>query len=304
MSGFFRQPVELMESETRHVSEGVSTFSAPPRKQKTVAQSAPIVEIVAEPVSVALVKDNLAMQGSDVDWTLITDAQLGDRINESFSALELVTRSAQAEMRGRMLPAIQEVRRRFKAGHKVSGFVSITAFYRGIGLNPDTLYSWESRARKDASNEAVRIFEAGKANELTPEKREQCWWEWEKKKRKDNKHEQVKAERERLNNDPIARLKANIEAIDLGSSVRAVIRVTHQTEASIAESAKQRKELGKLLKEKSKELESLRNDLLNEWSREEEAIHQAELEEEDHAIFGEPDERQQAATPETETIGV
>jgi hypothetical protein len=88
----------------------------------------------------------LAMQGS-LDWTTLTDSELGSAISESFSTLELLSRKAQAELRNHMLPALREVRRRFNKGQLVGGYQGIEDFYRSIGVNANTIYSWERRAR-------------------------------------------------------------------------------------------------------------------------------------------------------------
>ena len=57
------------------------------------------------------------------------------------------SRKAQAELRERLLPAIREVRRRFAAGQQVGEFKGIEDFYHHIGINPNTVYSWDRRAR-------------------------------------------------------------------------------------------------------------------------------------------------------------
>ena len=92
---------------------------------------------------------------TSTDWSSLSDKQLGDSITKSFSALEVLSRQAQKEMRERMLPALQEVRQRFKDGKLVGGASGIEEFFRSLGINPATVRTWERRARLAAPKPPV-----------------------------------------------------------------------------------------------------------------------------------------------------
>lgn len=78
----------------------------------------------------------------------MTGSELVNAGITSCSLIKSLSRQAQAEYRQRLLPILQEARRRLNAGETVAGCRGVEDFYKAIGLNPNTLYSWEHRARR------------------------------------------------------------------------------------------------------------------------------------------------------------
>jgi hypothetical protein len=89
----------------------------------------------------------VALQRSD--FAAMTNTELGSTVSDSCSVLNTLSREAQKEFRGRLLPALREVRERYRKGQVIDGHVGIESYYHSLGLNPATVRTWELRAREE-----------------------------------------------------------------------------------------------------------------------------------------------------------
>jgi hypothetical protein len=81
-------------------------------------------------------------------WTSYSGAQLDRIVRVSVSELTALSRKGQKELRERLLPALQEVRRRLKAGQSVDGYTDITDYLESVGLSEGVIRKWEFRLRE------------------------------------------------------------------------------------------------------------------------------------------------------------
>jgi hypothetical protein len=144
---------DVFHQPTVSVTENspLNKYYRPPVSRRRLAQleaqtaqtsTAPAAEIVAQFAPAEIVAP------AALDFKALSDADLGAVVTESFSALELLSRQAQRELRERMLPALQEIKARFADG-RMTG--SLHEFYKGLGINPATVRKWEFRAREQAA---------------------------------------------------------------------------------------------------------------------------------------------------------
>ena len=83
-----------------------------------------------------------------LNWTSYSTAALHDIVTDSIKELTVLTRRGQAELRQRLLPALQEVRRRIVSGEEVEGLDSMTAYLAYVGLHEGVVRLWEFRLRE------------------------------------------------------------------------------------------------------------------------------------------------------------
>lgn len=81
-------------------------------------------------------------------WEQMSGNQLDTIVRGSISEIQVLSRMAAAEARERLLPALQEIKRRFKAGETVCGFRHLEDYFQSIGVNPNTVRQWEFRIRQ------------------------------------------------------------------------------------------------------------------------------------------------------------
>jgi hypothetical protein len=123
-----------IESEARPVGQGKSTFAAPPRIQRTVAESA--LETIGE----ILPPETVTCHALTALET-VSGAELITRGKNAYRKIETIGREE-------WMPVIIEARRRFHAGLTVSDCKGIEDFYREIGVKPATVRKWFERERK------------------------------------------------------------------------------------------------------------------------------------------------------------
>jgi hypothetical protein len=78
----------------------------------------------------------------------LTPEELDREVRASAKDWHALTRKAQALERGRLLPVIEEVGRRIKAGKAVAGHRGIEAYIKSLGLPPSLVRKWRFRERK------------------------------------------------------------------------------------------------------------------------------------------------------------
>jgi hypothetical protein len=96
--------------------------------------------------------DSVAMQRSHIsgdNWRAMPDGELDKAVRTSISEIRMLSRRAQTEARERLLPALQEVKRRYAAGETINGIVGLQAYFESIYVNPATVRSWEFRFRQE-----------------------------------------------------------------------------------------------------------------------------------------------------------
>src|SRR2546430_2079196 len=80
----------------------------------------------------------VALQRSDsngLNWTSYSSGQLHSVVRNSIDTLKSLTRAGQKEIRDLLLPALQEIKRRFQQGEKVAEYDGIEAYLEGVGIN-------------------------------------------------------------------------------------------------------------------------------------------------------------------------
>jgi hypothetical protein len=100
-------------------------------------------------------------------WEQMSGKQLDTIVRGSISEIQVLSRMAQAEARERLLPALQEIKRRFKAGEKVCGYSGIEDYFQSVGVNPNTVRQWEFRIRQREQTALPEI-----AGQSTPDEAE------------------------------------------------------------------------------------------------------------------------------------
>jgi hypothetical protein len=78
----------------------------------------------------------------------LSSKELDREIRDRAKDWHALTRKAQALERERLLPVIEEVGRRIKAGHRVAGYSGIEAYINSLGLPPSLVRKWRFRERK------------------------------------------------------------------------------------------------------------------------------------------------------------
>ncbi len=108
-----------------------------------------------EVTTVAMQRSNLVLP----NWTNYTSGQLHNIVRNSIDTLKSLSRAGQKEIRDLLLPALQEVRRRFSVGEKVAEYDGIEAYLEGVGINPNTVRSWEFRLRESELKQLIGDIE-------------------------------------------------------------------------------------------------------------------------------------------------
>jgi hypothetical protein len=291
---------EVIESEAKPVS-GSGTFSAPPRKQKMAALEIVPAPTVAQYAPVAA--ESVSLKHPDpetLNFPAMSNAALGAVITESFSALELLSKKAQHELRERMLPALREVKERFADG-RLTG--SLHEFYRALGVNPATVRTWEHRDRE----KVAKLLESQPEPTGETVTREQ-------ETAPDSESEEC------AKLSYVARLTESIasdfmyRAQKQHSAIKKVLAIVTKTPEALEEFADEREELAMFLREEANQLTEFARLLDNMPSNRKslQELWHAEIPE--HLkTYGrtftidendDENELQPATMPETETIGV
>jgi hypothetical protein len=78
----------------------------------------------------------------------LSSQELDREVRDSAKGWHVLTRKAQTLEKKRLLPVIEEVGRRIKAGHPVGGYRGIEAYINSLGLPPSLVRKWRFRERK------------------------------------------------------------------------------------------------------------------------------------------------------------
>lgn len=70
---------------------------------------------------------------------------LHGQLQNSLAELSLLGRKASAEIRIRLLPMLDEVKRRYDRGETINGSKGYHEYIRSLGLTPSTVRSWKTR---------------------------------------------------------------------------------------------------------------------------------------------------------------
>lgn len=70
---------------------------------------------------------------------------LHGQLQDSLAQLSLLGRKASAEIRIRLLPMLDEVKRRYDQGETINGEKGYHEYIRSLGLTPSTVRSWKTR---------------------------------------------------------------------------------------------------------------------------------------------------------------
>ena len=101
-------------------------------------------------------------------WTSYSSGQLHNIVRNSIDTLKSLTRAGQKEIRDLLVPALQEIKRRFSKGEKVAGFDGIEAYLEGMGIKPNTVRQWEFRLRESELKQLIgNVNEADTAADFT-----------------------------------------------------------------------------------------------------------------------------------------
>jgi hypothetical protein len=120
------------------MSTAVKKKAAPKAVGNSIQNAAPAQAAAARPFQRNALK-KLSSQELD---------QLDQKVRDSAKDWHALTRKAQALERGRLLPVIEEVGRRIKAGKAVAGHRGIEAYIKSLGLPPSLVRKWRFRERK------------------------------------------------------------------------------------------------------------------------------------------------------------
>jgi len=93
-------------------------------------------------------------------WTSYSSGQLHNIVRNSIDTLKSLTRAGQKEIRDLLVPALQEIKRRFSKGEKVAGFDGIEAYLEGMGIKPNTVRQWEFRLRESELKQLIGNVDA------------------------------------------------------------------------------------------------------------------------------------------------
>lgn len=88
-------------------------------------------------------------------WVQVNDIELDTTIRNAVSDLWYHGRAAQKALRAELLPALQEVKRRYDAGQTIFGIGNMEAYLKHVGLNPTTVRSWMMRARAEELKQLI-----------------------------------------------------------------------------------------------------------------------------------------------------
>jgi len=80
--------------------------------------------------------------------TELTDSALTTSITDSANACKNFSRSFMGELRGKLLPLLDEAARRINEGQSVNNCETLGKFYESLGINPVTVRSWRMRAKE------------------------------------------------------------------------------------------------------------------------------------------------------------
>ncbi len=75
-------------------------------------------------------------------------SQLDRIVRDSIEQLNSLTNKGRKEVKERLLPALQEIKRRIKAGETVYGHDTIQSYLTSVGLTDNIVRSWEFRLRE------------------------------------------------------------------------------------------------------------------------------------------------------------
>src|SRR5437879_13363679 len=92
----------------------------------------------AEGRSMSLAERSVALQH-------LRPVDLDEEIHSSLTELSLLGRKASAEIRIRLLPMLDEVKRRYDLGETINKKKGYHEYLRSLGLTPSTVRSWKTR---------------------------------------------------------------------------------------------------------------------------------------------------------------
>jgi hypothetical protein len=82
------------------------------------------------------------------NWTSYSAKALHSIVCDSIKELTVLSRRGQTELRQRLLPALQEVRRRIAKGETIDGYNALTDYLSAVGLSEGVIRKWEFRLRE------------------------------------------------------------------------------------------------------------------------------------------------------------
>ncbi len=82
------------------------------------------------------------------NWTSYSAKALHSIVCDSVKELTALSRRGQTELRQRLLPALQEVRRRIAKGETIDGYDTVTDYLSAVGLSEGVIRKWEFRLRE------------------------------------------------------------------------------------------------------------------------------------------------------------
>ena len=108
---------------------------------------------------------------SVLGWEGYTGKQLHRIVVDARENLAALTRKSRAELKERLLPALNEIRRRIKSGEAFNGYETFKEYLNSVGLTDSLFRSWEFPLREKEMRE-LGLLEAsnpgwsgGKPNE-------------------------------------------------------------------------------------------------------------------------------------------
>jgi hypothetical protein len=134
---------------------------------------------------------------------------LDEEIHSSLTELSILSRKASAEIRIRLLPILDEVKRRYDQGETINKKKGYHEYIRSLGLTPSTVRSWKTRDHQRIFGHVLKKLKQDEKNYVELEERkyerklkEEIAWDVASAERDKEEEREEKEHERRLKEDP------------------------------------------------------------------------------------------------------